>query len=81
VPDEKLDYSPTTDPKIYLQSKKMDLESGWLGRVVGSSKNAPNNMAFLVLVLTFGAGFLSFSLPGDSAEFWKLIAPIITGRQ
>jgi hypothetical protein len=69
MPDEKADVSPTADPKLIIQSKKMELEAesrkyeleaehkkmglevGWLGVFIGSAKNAPNNIAFLVLIL------------------------------
>lgn len=79
MPDEKADITPTSDPKFVLQSKKMDLEAGWLGRVIGSPKNAANNMAFLTVVLTFAAGFVvGLAYPSARVEFWKLIIPIVT---
>jgi hypothetical protein len=60
-------------------SKKLGLEVGWIGMVVGSPKNAPYNLAFLILVLTFTAGFVfAAAFPNDRMEFWKLIVPIIT---
>jgi hypothetical protein len=79
VPDEKADISPTADPKLTVQLRRMDLQAGWLGRVVGSSKNAPNNMAFLILLLTFAAGFaFGIAYPSERLDFWKLILPVIT---
>lgn len=97
MPDEKADINPTTDPKLVLQSRKMELdaegrrqereeetkrltlETGWLGRVIGSSKNAPNNIAFLVVVLLIVSGIVvNFVYPNDRVEYWKLILPVLT---
>ena len=72
-------YASQPDPKIVLQSKKMDLEAGWIGRVVGGPKNAPNNIAFVVVTLALLAGVVAgVFAPADRAEVWKYIAPIIT---
>lgn len=97
MPDEKVDVSPTSDPKLILQSKKMELDAearkltieaeakklglevGWIGTVIGSAKNAPNNIAFLVLLLVMIAGFVvAFVYPQDRVEFWKTILPVLT---
>lgn len=78
-PEPKLIYDPTTDPKYILRARKMDLDAGWLGRIVGSSKNAPNNIAFLVVALVVSAGLIvSFVFPNDRVEFWRTILPVIT---
>jgi hypothetical protein len=78
-PSEPIGYDPTADRKLILQVKKMDLEAGWIGRVIGSAKNAPNNIAFLVLVLAFGVGVaLAFFRTEQPLEIWKYVAPIIT---
>lgn len=72
-------YASQPDPKIILQAKKLDLEAGYIGRVVGGPKNAPNNIAFVVVALVLVAGVVvSFYAPADRVEFWKLILPIIT---
>jgi hypothetical protein len=79
MPDEKADISPTPDPKFILRSRKMELDAGLLGRIIGSPKNAPNNLAFLVIVLAFLTGLgLSVAYSTQWLEFWKLIVPIIT---
>ncbi len=79
MPDEKADIRPGPDPKLILQSRKMELEAGWIGRVIGSAKNAPNNLAFLVIALAFLTGLgLSIAYPGQWLERWKLILPLIT---
>lgn len=80
--------SRQTDPKLIPQSgtpglaaesERISLESGWIEKIFGSPKNAPFNLAFLVLVLTFAAGFVfTIAFPADRMEFWKLIAPTIT---
>jgi hypothetical protein len=97
VPDEKADIEPKADPKVLLQSRKMELdaegrrqereeetkrlslEAGWLGRFIGSSKNAPNNIVFLVVVLLIVSGIVvNFVYPNDRVEYWKLILPVLT---
>jgi hypothetical protein len=78
-PEPKLVYDPTTDPKFLLQTKKMSLEAGWLGRVVGSAKNAPTNITFLVVALVLIAGLgVALLSPQDRLEFWKIILPVLT---
>jgi hypothetical protein len=78
-PTEPVGYDPAADRKLILQAKKMDLEAVWIGRIIGSPKNAPYNIAFLVLVLAFGVGTaLAFFRTDQPLEIWKYVAPIIT---
>jgi len=73
-----------TDSKSHhalgLQSKAMDLESGWLGRAFGNHANAPTNIAGFVAVclILAGIGIVAFSGWEKSAEFWKVISPLLT---
>jgi hypothetical protein len=89
MPGEKppIDFNPPADPKLFLQFKKMDLESqrlarelGWIGKVIGSGDNAHTNLAALVIVAVLTAGVVvSFTLPNDRLEFWKvIILPVLT---
>lgn len=81
MPAEKTPHVYVTppDPKLVLQAKKMDLEAGWIGRVVGGPKNAPNNIAFVVVTLVLVAGVtVSLYTPADRVEFWRLVLPVIT---
>ncbi len=95
-PQPVSEINPATNPKFYLDSKKLDLEAkkieqdhvvqlrrmqydhdpGYLGRLVGSPRNAPNNIAFAVLVLVSLAGVVASFLP-ERIEFWKIISPTI----
>lgn len=77
----EIEFNKTPDQTHYvLRSKEMDLEAGWLGRCFGTSKNAPLNIAGLVVVLLVGAGlavlFIQSALP--AAEYWKIAVPLIT---
>lgn len=58
-----------------------DLEhfsKGWLGQVAGAPKNAPTNIAFLTILLSFVVGLISFLHP-KTLEIWTFLVPIITG--
>jgi len=66
---------------IELQSKAMDLESGWLGRCFGSARNAPLNIAGLTVTLLIGTGVALLFIESKAmaaAEYWKLMLPILT---
>jgi hypothetical protein len=82
MPDDRppIQYpQPRDDPKIFLQSKRMDLEAGWVGRITGSGKNAPTNVAFvLVVLLLVLAGILSFLYPSDRLDLLKTVIPVVT---
>ena len=78
-PEDKIAYDPTTDHKYLLQAKRMDLDSGWVGRIIGSAKNAPNNIAFLIVIMILFAGIIVIvAYPNDRIEFWSRIIRIIT---
>jgi hypothetical protein len=74
----------TTKPKPdkddnEMKIKELDLESGWLGRVFGSPRNAPPNIAGVVVVcLVLIAGGISFFQKENALECWRVVAPIIT---
>ena len=75
-------YADTPSPHlVQLQSKQMDLESGWLGKLFGGSRNAPSNIAGLSLLLLVAPGIALLFIPGTSmtaADYWKFITPIVT---
>jgi hypothetical protein len=60
--------------------KEMDVESGSLGRFFGTEKNAPLNIAGLVLVILLVPGvlLLFFKANIEAIEYWKIIIPVIT---
>jgi hypothetical protein len=65
---------------IGLQSKAMDLESGWLGKVFGNRVNAPTNIAGFtaICLILSGIGMVAFTGWDKSSEFWKVISPLLT---
>jgi hypothetical protein len=66
-------------PKLVKELRQMELDAGYIGRLVGGPKNAPNNIAFVVVVLVLLAGLAAgVFAPADRAEVWKYIAPIVT---
>lgn len=81
MPDDPnaISISSSPDPKAAVRLRKMDPDAGWIGRVTGNAKNAPNNIAFVVVMLILVAGLIvTFAYPQDRLEFWKVILPIVT---
>jgi uncharacterized membrane protein YcaP (DUF421 family) len=54
------------------------LEAGWIGRIIGSQKNAVNNAAFAVVVLLIIGGTIVSCIQSERLEVWKIIIPAIT---
>ena len=75
-------YSKSPSPElIQLQSKQLDLESGLLGKIFGSSKSAPSNIASLCLLLILISGIaLTFGISGkmEASEYWKYLSPTMS---
>ena len=74
------------DPSIVLVAKKMELESGWLGKFFGNKANAPSNVSGLVLIVLLLSGVVMIFLPYEDPnalsvtpkEYWEIIVPIVT---
>lgn len=73
-------YDPNSDIADHaLKKHKMSLDAGWLGKLFGAAQNAPSNIAGLALLILLVAGIIVPLINGVIyAEFWKIIAPIIT---
>jgi len=67
-----------------LASKRLDLESGWVGKIWGNDNNAPMNIAgtlamvSLLLGLVFTATNFGCSDVKDKYYIWSVLSPIIT---
>lgn len=63
-----------------LRSKQMDLEAGWLGRCFGSGKNAPLNIAGILVVALVLSGIATLFVQTSiaAADYWRLIVPLLT---
>jgi hypothetical protein len=64
-----------------LEEKKLDLDAGTLGKFFGSSKNAPSNIAGVVIIILVVTGVACLIFPpseSDPIEIWKILAPVIT---
>lgn len=78
---EEIQFNKTPDQNhLVLRSKEMDLEAGWLGVCFGTSKNAPLNIAGLIVVVLVFAGVVVLFVPGNllAADYWKIAVPLIT---
>lgn len=66
--------------KYAIEEKRMYLEAGILGKVFGTSSNAPRNVAGLfVFILTLTWVWLALHLEQDRAEaFLKMVTPLLT---
>jgi len=76
-----IEYNSKPDQESFgLQSKKMDLEAGWLGKCFGGSANAPLNIAGVLVLLLVGSGisvlFVKSAIPAQ--DYWKVIVPLLT---
>jgi predicted branched-subunit amino acid permease len=58
----------------------MTLEAGWLGKIFGSSTNAPTNIAGVVLSAFIISIFLVLLMPTrmETVEYLKLVLPVVT---
>lgn len=79
--DSDIRFNAQSDKHSFiLRSKKMDLEAGWLGQYFGTGKNAPLNIAGLLVLLLVGSGiavlFLPSTIPAD--KYWNIIVPLLT---
>lgn len=77
-------YEMLDNPDAYLKSKKMDLESGLLGKFFGTGSSANNNVAGLILVLLVVLVSITtiYNLNATdktpSLDFLKTVTPLIT---
>ncbi|MDO8746905.1 MAG: hypothetical protein Q7J70_04485, partial [Thermodesulfovibrionales bacterium] len=79
---EEIKYKQATENEFtrHLESKKMDLEAGWLGKFFGSKSTAATNITgiFLILLLVSGFAVLFFNSSIQAGEYWKIIVPLMT---
>lgn len=78
---DKATYTqPPSHNKYTVESKKLDLDAGILGKCFGSKSNAPSNIAgfFLVIMTVSGIAVLFISSAIPAGEYWKIITPLIT---
>jgi len=66
--------------RYLLEEKRMSFDYGSLGRLFGSSANAPTNISGLLLFLLVLPGVLLVFLQGniEVGEYFKLILPAVT---
>ncbi|WP_415753797.1 hypothetical protein [Pseudomonas leptonychotis] len=76
----KSTISDETTHKYLLESKQLELEAGWLGKIFGTSKAAPQNIAgaVAILLITAGVTTLFFEAKIKPEEFWKIIIPVVS---
>ena len=73
------------DPSVVLAAKKMDLDSGWLGKIFGNRANAPFNVTGFALTILLISGIAKSLLPYESLnalmtpkEYWEILVPLLT---
>lgn len=79
---EKLQFShEDPEKKFALETKKMDLEAGQLGRFFGTGRSVSLNVAGATVLLLILSGIIvAFGTPSVFAlDYWKITTPIITG--
>jgi hypothetical protein len=70
-------------PDLFIQRKKLDLDSKALGRIFGSAESAPVYVAGALVVFLIISGISMLFIPAKNTSmscenYWKTIAPIIT---
>ena len=78
---EKIKYNTDKNPdELLLESKKMDLESGWLGKFFGSPTHSPVNIAGLLIILLVLTGIVTSFVLGSMSpkDYWTTMTPLIT---
>lgn len=81
---EQVEYRVVEDPahRFAIEQTRMTLEAGWLGKIFGTSTNAPTNIAgFVVCILTItiiGTGLLLVPSTIPAMDFMNVVVPIIT---
>jgi hypothetical protein len=79
---EQATYRPAEDIDRRYLIAQMTVEVGWLGKIFGSSANAPTNIAGLVIalftltVIVIGLLFVPSSIP--PRDFLNVVVPIVT---
>lgn len=68
---------PTANEHL-LKVKKMDLDSGWLGKFFGGPTHSPMNIAGLLIVLLVFTGIIMSLFIKSSDEYWTNIIPVVT---
>jgi uncharacterized membrane protein HdeD (DUF308 family) len=80
APKRKTTITTPSLDKYLWQEKQMKIERGLIGWLFGTEKNAPFNIAGIIVIILIAAGIISVfhatTIP--SAEFWNTIGPIIT---
>lgn len=75
------DIDGRTNPRDFLDSKRMDIEAGYLGRLFGTGRNAARAMIWTIVVLEIAVASLVSAFaaqPTASAEFLKTSLPVVT---
>lgn len=63
-----------------LEQARMTLDAGWLGRIFGSSANAPTNITgFILVIFAITVVYLIvFRMNEPASEALKTVIPVIT---
>ncbi|TMN88594.1 hypothetical protein CWB72_12685 [Pseudoalteromonas phenolica] len=76
----KSGIQPEAQHQYALESQKLGLQAGLLGKVFGVSQAASKNIAGFIAVLLIATGILTLFIDSKitASEFWELIVPILT---
>jgi hypothetical protein len=86
--NEPSDYSDSLaqreNESFALASKRMDLESGWVGKLWGNDSNAPMNIAGTMALISLLLGLIYSATNWGCADIkdryyiWTVLSPIIS---
>jgi hypothetical protein len=71
------------DPKhtdYLLRSEKQKLDAGFLGKIFGAEQSAASSISWVMIFLLTCSGIIVLFFPCTigTAEYWKIITPIMT---
>jgi hypothetical protein len=79
--DQKINFSPQSKiDKTALKAKEMDLQVGLLGKIFGSSENAPNNICGIVALILVIVGSVICIWPTriEPTDYLSYMLPVLT---
>lgn len=80
-----IELTPIKDTKVndwVIESKKMDLEAGYIGEIFGTKPIPPTNIASISVILLVISGIIisifDLNTKMDPSKYWETVTSVIT---